>query len=433
MICHWELKNVFPSYCCIVFLKFPEKSKYYFKMNPIKLYLVTLFCLIRIGNIFSQEKSIKIPLLEAKSYRESKGNSVDNLGAKDVWMNEGKIDSISWTVDLDLPAKIRNENSIKQKLYIVTRNLYNDSISLEISRKNNIFIDKDIVYRFHADSLKKWNLKTVPDYIMRKVKFNFNFFNEINDDYYILPWEAYFIPFSIGMTYNDARLNEMPLSVRIGFNKVGHYGEDIVYVSKRMSFNKPEFRIYKEGNYPHEDKVANNIRYKEKYSVHDTIFIDNKFMRIDSVDTNFSMVYLTKINDTTSVQYISVDLQKELSKYFSKSSKYLIIDFWGTWCAPCVASMPKMKVIFEDVKEVSSFVGVCFDKADKFDLAKEILNNNKIHWPQIYIDMSQQEGSIISEMHVSTFPTYIIIDRKGRIVFRDSSEGLSRLREIVLN
>lgn len=402
-------------------------------MNSIKLYLTILFCLIRVITVFSQEQIVKIPLVEPKNFRESKGNSIDILGAKDVWVSNGEIDSISWTVDLDIPAKMRKDNSKKQKLYIVTRNLHNDSISLEISQKNNPFIDNDIAYRFHVDSLKKWNLKTVPNYIMKKVKFNFNFFNEATDDYYTLPWEAYLIPFSTGMTYNDVRLNKMPLSIQIGFNKVGHYGEDILYVSKRMAFNKPEFRIYKEGTYPHEDKVDNNIRYKEKYAIHDTIFIDSKFMRIDSVDANFSMIYLTKVNAAVSAQYISADLQKELSKYFSKSSKYLVIDFWGTWCAPCVASMPKMKVIFEDVKKVSSFVGVCFDKADKFDLAKEILNNNRISWPQIYIDMNQQKGSIISEMHISTFPTYIIIDRKGRIVFRDSSEGLSRLKAIVLN
>lgn len=402
-------------------------------MNAIKLYLTILFCFIGMTTVFSQDKTINIPLLEIKNFKESKGNSYDILGAKDIWMKNGKIDSISWTVDLDIPADKSKLTSIKQKLYIVTRNIDKDSISLEISKKNNPFIDKDITYRFNTDSLKKWTLKTVPNRILQKVKFNFSFFNAVTQDYYTLPWEAYFIPFSVGMTYSDARLNEMPLAVRIGFSKVGQYGEDKIYVSKRMSFNKPEFRIYKQGKYPHEDKVDNNIRYKEKYSVQDTIFIDNKFMRIDSVDATFSMVYLTPVHDIVSVQYISTDLRKDLEKYFTESSNYLVIDFWGTWCAPCVAAMPKIKAIFEDVKEVSSFVGVCFDKPDKFDLAKEILRKNSIKWPQIYVDMNKQMGSIISEMQVSTFPTYIIIDRKGRIIFRDSSEGVSRIKSIVLN
>ncbi|MGJ1224346.1 TlpA family protein disulfide reductase [Sphingobacterium siyangense] len=402
-------------------------------MDVIKLYLILLSFFIGIVSVFSQEKSIQIPLTESKYFNENKGNTIDILASTDVWSKDGKTDSILWPIDITIPDEKSKSHNIRKKLYVITNKILNDSVSVEISRRRNPFIDKDVKFIFHADSLKKWRPKTVPPNILEKVKFAFNFIDENTGSHYSLPWEAYFIPFSVGMTYNDARLNEMPLAVKIGFNKMGKFGEDIIYVSKRMTFNKPEFRIYRDGKNPHEDKFDNNIRYKEKYNLHDTVAINGKFMRIDSLDGSFSVLYLTPVRNYVSDQYISSSLKKELSQYFNPSSKYLVLDFWGTWCVPCISAMPKTKLIVEEVKSTASFVGVCFDKGDKFDLAKTILDDKGVNWPQIYVDMNQKTNSIVFELEVSIFPTYIVIDRDGKIIFRDSSQGLARIKDILLN
>ncbi|MFE2863812.1 MULTISPECIES: hypothetical protein [Sphingobacterium] len=46
--------------------------------------------------------------------------------------------------------------------------------------------------------------------------------------------------------------------------------------------------------------------------------------------------------------------------------------------------------------------------------------------------MKQKTNSIVFELGVYIFPTYIVIDRDGKIIFRDSSEGLARIKDIVL-
>ncbi|WP_286751891.1 MULTISPECIES: TlpA family protein disulfide reductase [Sphingobacterium] len=401
-------------------------------MDTIKLYLILLSSFIGIVQVFSQEKSVQIPLTESRYFNENKGNTVDILSSTDVWSKDGATDSILWPIDITILDEKSKSHNIRKKLYVVTRKIHSDSVSVEISRRRNPFINKDVQLRFHADSLKKWRLKTVPSNILEKVKFAFNFIDEKTGSHYSLPWEAYFIPFSVGMTYNDARLNEMPLAVKIGFNRMGKFGEDIIYVSKRMTFNKPEFRIYRDGKNPHEDKFVNNIRYKEKYNIRDTVAINAKIMRIDSLDESFSVIYLTPVGNYISDQYISPSLKKELSQYFKPSSKYLVLDFWGTWCVPCISAMPKTKLIVEELKSTASFVGVCFDMQDKFDLAKTILNEKGVNWPQLYVDMNQKTNSIVFELGVSIFPTYIVIDRDGKIIFRDSSEGLARIKDIVL-
>jgi hypothetical protein len=54
-------------------------------MDTIKLYLILLSSFIRIVQVFSQEKSVQIPLTESRYLNENKGNTVDILSSTDVF------------------------------------------------------------------------------------------------------------------------------------------------------------------------------------------------------------------------------------------------------------------------------------------------------------------------------------------------------------
>ena len=66
----------------------------------------------------------------------------------------------------------------------------------------------------------------------------------------------------------------------------------------------------------------------------------------------------------------------------------MVIDFWATWCGPCVAEMPKMKELYAKYRDKGvEFIGVSLDQPKEqggLDKLKKFVKENEIAWPQYY-------------------------------------------------
>ena len=103
--------------------------------------------------------------------------------------------------------------------------------------------------------------------------------------------------------------------------------------------------------------------------------------------------------------------------------KVVMLDFWGTWCPPCVASVPELRNLYKRYSKEPSFVliGISSD----YDEAawREFTNKNKMIWPQ-YRDRDRR---IAEAFNIRAFPTYIIIDHEGIVRFQSSGYGSANL------
>jgi thiol-disulfide isomerase/thioredoxin len=104
----------------------------------------------------------------------------------------------------------------------------------------------------------------------------------------------------------------------------------------------------------------------------------------------------------------------------------LVLDFWGTWCPPCVALTPRLKALHQQYTGKIDLVGIALDEAAN---VRQYLASNAMTWPNIAIPAKESANSLIEKMGVDSYPTFILV-HKGVIVYRGVGEaGLQEITQ----
>ena len=114
----------------------------------------------------------------------------------------------------------------------------------------------------------------------------------------------------------------------------------------------------------------------------------------------------------------------------SLRGKVVVVDFWATWCGPCVAEMPKMKEVYTKYHDKGvEFIGVSLDHSRDeggFDKLKAFVAENEIPWPQYYQgDGWESEFSL--GLGINSIPTVFLVDQKGKLFSVDAGGKLEAL------
>lgn len=103
--------------------------------------------------------------------------------------------------------------------------------------------------------------------------------------------------------------------------------------------------------------------------------------------------------------------------------KVLLVDFWGTWCAPCVAAVPSLRAMSRRMeKDPFVLLSVSTDPDEK--TLREFIAKHQMTWPQVWDERHQ----LARKFRVQGYPTYILVNHEGEIVYlvRGGGAGIER-------
>lgn len=107
----------------------------------------------------------------------------------------------------------------------------------------------------------------------------------------------------------------------------------------------------------------------------------------------------------------------------SLEGKIVVINFWGVWCAPCVAEAPEIQAFAERFRDHPDVVFITIANDNDPDTTRDFMKEKGYDFPVIF-----DEG-LVRMVNIRGWPTTLFVDRDGRIVFSYMGESLRLMDE----
>ena len=106
------------------------------------------------------------------------------------------------------------------------------------------------------------------------------------------------------------------------------------------------------------------------------------------------------------------DLNGKMVSLADYRSQVVLLNIWATWCAPCVAEMPSMEKLHQELKDEKFVIlAVSIDKSGA-DVVRPFMKKHKLNFPAL-IDSA---GTLNNLYRTTGVPESFIIDKQGRIL-----------------
>lgn len=141
-----------------------------------------------------------------------------------------------------------------------------------------------------------------------------------------------------------------------------------------------------------------------------TIDLRENMLREQEEEQQREQAMLDSISGTPAPDFTLNDINGNPLSLSSLRGKYVVIDFWGSWCGWCIKGMPDMKEYYNKYKGKLEILGVDCNDSDK--AWRDAVAKYELPWLHVY---NPRGGEILSNYRVSGFPTKVVVTPDGKI------------------
>ena len=127
------------------------------------------------------------------------------------------------------------------------------------------------------------------------------------------------------------------------------------------------------------------------------------------------------------------DINGEMLRLSNLRGRYVLLDFWGSWCGPCRASIPSLAALYDKLKGKNfELISIAIDEPDD-DRWRETVTEEKMTWRHLNDRLSAPGEEFRLRYAIMGVPACFLIDPEGRIALKGHPmEILSEVERIVL-
>ncbi len=200
----------------------------------------------------------------------------------------------------------------------------------------------------------------------------------------------------------------------LGMDADGNGKIDMSFVSSESAYAKNESVIFRVGEHYLSTKSLDSEKGIFVLQAHPASDYKRIELRLGAEIPNFDFT----------------DFEGKARKVSEFRGKYLLMEFWGTWCGPCVAEVPNYKKAYEKYQS-RGFEILGMDEDKEFDQVKKFISEQGITWTNA--TTASIKELIEQRFRITAFPTTILLDPKGKIISLGRKDQLPLRGEELLN
>lgn len=254
-----------------------------------------------------------------------------------------------------------------KKLFSVTRN-FNDGINTAIK-------DWADLENLQLEQASYYDLLAIRDFHM--------FFS-----HEIFPYDQGPLTFYDMVNYTEKWLHKMDYSSEVKNYIIG----DVIQFYSKFNMKVDQQFFDKLNKFCNENQASHHADFIKELSVrYVTNFAGTAKFNIDATNTNGQQLDISQIKE-----------------------KFIFIDFWSTWCTPCIKEEPFIEQLRSEYKDKVAFIKISID--EDYGKWKAYLSKNNSSELSYILPQNEERENTISTFNLKAIPKYIIINNEGTII-----------------